>query len=223
MLLYPSLRAFALAAIALCLAAGTAAAFELTGVTPSRDESGQLWVHVRIVDPIEPRVERSLERGMPATLQLHAELWRRRTAWFDRMEHAIDASMRVRYDVWNDAWRLERVGAPPLVVRSLDSLEIALTRTLALPVANLASIPGDARCYVVVTAALRPLNVEDVEEVEGWLSGEVQDRKRSGFGIITGLPRSLFDAVRNFAGFGDQRTHATTPDFTPDELAPTRR
>ena len=213
----PSVRAFVLAASAV-LAAASAAAFELTAVTPSRDDSGQLWVHVRIVDPIEPRVERSLERGMPATLQLHAELWRRRTAWFDRMEHAIDASMRVRYDVWEDAWRLERVGAPPLVVSSLDSLEIALSRTLALPVANLAGVPGDARCYVVVTAALRPLNVEDVEEVEGWLSGEVRERRRSSLDLVTGLPRSLFDAVRNFAGFGDERSRLISTDFTPANL-----
>jgi hypothetical protein len=71
---------------------------------------------------------------------------------------------------------------------------------------------------VIVSATLKPLSVEDVEEVEGWLSGEVETKRRAGFGVITELPRALFDAVRNFAGFGDHRAREQTPPFAPDEL-----
>ncbi|HEV2104181.1 MAG TPA: DUF4390 domain-containing protein, partial [Candidatus Eisenbacteria bacterium] len=210
-------------AIAVLCAIAPARAFDLDAASPARDAGGQLWVTVRISDPLEARVEESLARGMPATLQLHAELWRRRTAWFDRMEQAFDASMRLRYDVWTNAWLLERAGARPLVTGTLDSLELALARPIALPVATLGRLPPDARCYVVVTATLQPLKVEDVEEVEGWLSGEVQEKSHAGFGVITGLPRSLFDAVRNFAGFGDLRARIQTPDFTPATLPVVKR
>jgi len=127
-------------------------------------------------------------------------------------------TLRLHYDVWNDAWRLERAGTPPLSFGTLDSLEIALSRPIALPVARLDRVPPDARCYVVVSATVKPLNVEDVEQAEGWLSGEVQEQRHAGFGVITQLPRSLFDAVRNFAGFGDSRVRAITPDFTPELL-----
>ena len=202
----------------LCLLAPAAAAFELTAIRPARDASGQLWVELQIENPIEPRVARSLGRGMPATLTLHAELWRRRNGWFDRMERAVDATFRMRYDVWSDRWRLERPGASTLDIGTLDSLAIALGRTLALPVAPLGRIGPDVPCYVAVSASLRPLNVEDVEEVEGWLSGEVRERRRSSLDLVTGLPRSLFDAVRNFAGFGDERSRLISTDFTPANL-----
>ena len=206
--------------VSLALGAGTARAFQLTSIRPTRDTRDQLWVEVQLEEPIEPRVARSLGRGMPATLTLRAELWRRRRGWFDRMERTVEATFRLRYDVWGDNWRLDRPGAPPLVVGTLDSLQRALEHTLALPVAPLDRIAPEISCYLVVSASLRPLNVEDVEEVEGWLSGEVKEKRHSGLGIVTGIPRSLFEAARNFAGFGDERSRLISTDFTPENLPP---
>ena len=157
---------------------------------------------------------------MPATLQLHAELWRRRTAWFDRLESSYDASARMRYEVWNQTYRVDRAGATSLRLSTLDSLRLVLSRPLALPVGKVADLAPDQRYYVVVTATLKPLSVEDVEEVEGWLSGEVQEKRRSRLGVITELPRSVFDAVRNFAGFGDQKARVISQDFERAELGP---
>ena len=202
----------------LALGAPAARAFQLTAIRPVRDPGGQLWVELQIGQAIEPRVAKSLGRGMPATLTLHAELWRKRSGWFDRMERAVEASFRMRYDVWSDRWRLERPGGGSTTVGTLDSLEIALEHTLALPVTRLDKLAPEAACYVVVSASLRPLNVEDVEEVEGWLSGEVREKQRSGLSVLTGLPRSLFEAARNFAGFGDERSRLISAEFTRENL-----
>jgi uncharacterized protein DUF4390 len=204
----------------LALGASVAHAFQLTSIRPTKDTRSVLWVEVQLEDAIEPRVAKSLGRGMPATLTLHAELWRRRRGWFDRMERAVEATFRLRYDVWGDNWRLDRPGAAPLVVSTLDSLQRALEHTLALPVAPLDRFAPETSCYLVVSASLRPLNVEDVEEVEGWLSGEVKEKGHSGLGFLTGIPRSLFEAARNFAGFGDERSRLISTDFTPANLRP---
>jgi hypothetical protein len=217
----PRLRACLGALVAsLVLGVGAAHAFQITAIRPTRDSSGHLWVEVQLDEPIEPRVASSLGRGMPATLTLHAELWRRRRGWFDRMERTVEATFRMHYDAWGDDWHLDRPGAPPLELGTLDSLEAALEHTLALPVSPLEKIAPETSCYVVVSASLRPLNVEDVEEVEGWLSGEVKEKRHSGLGVLTGIPRSLFEAARNFAGFGDERSRLISTDFTPANLPP---
>jgi len=209
-----------LGALLASLAFGVSAAhaFQLTSIRPAKDTSGVLWVEVQLEQPIEPRVAKSLGRGMPATLTLHAEMWRRRRGWFDRMERAVEVTFRMRYDTWGDTWRLDQPGAPPIIVGTLDSLQLALEHTRALPVAPLGRIPPETSCYLVVSASLRPLNVEDVEEVEGWLSGEVKEKRNSGLGVLTGIPRSLFEAARNFAGFGDERSRLISTDFTPANL-----
>ena len=89
---------------------------------------------------------------------------------------------------------------------------------MELPLAERARLSDRGRYYVVVSVTLKPLSVEDVEEGEGWLSGEVVEKRRSGLGVLTAIPRSVFDAVRNFAGLGDQRARAITDDFELYEL-----
>jgi hypothetical protein len=198
-------------------AAPAARALDLALAAP-RAHDGYVWADVRLADPIDPRIAQSLARGMPATLELHAELWRRRSGWFHHFQSSFDASIRMRYEVWNESYRIERAGGLPLTVDSLDSLRAVLMRPIALPVGRVAGLLPGRRYYVVVSATLRPLTVEDIQEVEGWLGGEVEEQRHSGFGVITALPRSLFDAVRNFAGFGDQKARAISPDVTPEEL-----
>ena len=143
-------RALAWALLGL-LAAAPVHALEIATVTAARDDGGRLRVTTRLEDPIETRIERSLLRGMPATLQLHVELWRRRGGWFDRMERSTDAGLRLRYDVWKEEWRIERAGAPPVLLGSIDSLELALSRPITLALPGLDRLPLKGRCYVVVT------------------------------------------------------------------------
>jgi hypothetical protein len=192
--------------------ARTAHAIEVA-LDPPRIHADTVWVDVHLSELFDDRIEESISRGMPATLQLHAELWHRRTGWFDRLEDAVDAEIRVRYEVWNRSFRLERRGAPPGSYGTIDSLTLALSRPLALPVARLRPESRGGVDFVVVTATVRPLSVEDVAEVESWLSGEVESKRSSGFGLVTQVPRALFDAVRNFAGFGDDRGRAISSDF----------
>ena len=210
--------AFAAACFAL-LAAAPARAIEFASVEPARDAEGRIGVTFRLEDPLEKRVEQSLERGMPATLLLHAELWRRRSGWFDRVERTLDATARVRHDVWTRAWRLELPGLPPLAVQSVDSLETALSRPIALTFPGTGRLADSAVYFVVLSATVKPLSVEDAEEIEGWLSGEVRGQRNAGLGALTALPRSLFDAVRNIAGLGDTRARAVSAEFSPRELA----
>jgi len=210
-------RAFACLAAALALlGAAPALALEVS-LDPPRAEGDYVWVDARLSDLFAPRIEESLTRGMPATLELHVELWRDRSGWFDRMLNSFDAPIRIRYEVSNELFWLERPGAAALAVPTLDSVVAVLSRPIALPAGRLATLQISGRYYLAVTATLKPLAVEDVEEVEGWLSGEV-DKRRSRFGFITALPRALFDAVRNVAGFGDQKARALSGEFDLDGL-----
>ena len=215
-LLLRTLHCVALATLSV-LAAREAHALDVALGEP-RAHGEFVSVEARLSDLFAEPVEKSLERGMPATLQVHAELWRRRAVWFDRLEHTYEASVRIRYEVWNDAFRIERAGAPALTLSGLDSVRVALERPTSLPVGRLDDLAEDAHYYIVVTATIAPLSVEDVREVEGWLSGEVETQRNSGFGVFTELPRSLFDTVRNFTGFGDRHARARSRLFTSSEL-----
>jgi len=212
----------ALGVWAFALAASQASALELRLSSP-RERGGYLYVDARISDPLGERVGESLQRGMPATLELRAELWRRRNGWFDRLENSYVARVRVQYEAWSDQYRIERPSGPALRISTLDSTVIALSRPWSLPVGRVGEIKPAVRYYIVVNAVVKPLSVEDVAEVEGWLSGEVRTQRGAGLGVITELPRSLFDAVRNIAGFGDRRTRMVSEEFELRDLFPGAR
>ncbi len=205
-----------LAVLAALSVAAPARALDVA-VSEPHERGGYVWVNARLGDLFAPRVESSLERGMPATLALHAELWRHRTGWFDRLESAFDAELRLRYDFREEGYRLERPGARPQWIPDLDSLRRVLSSPVPLPVGRVGPLQAGPRYYVVVSATLKPLSLEDAEQVEGWLSGEVG----SGEGV-GGLPRSLFEAARNFAGFGDEHARAQTADFGLRDLFTSR-
>ena len=209
-------RAALLLGLALALAA-PARALEIA-VQPPYERDGWVWVEVRLGGLFAPRVAGSLARGMPATLRVHAELWRQRTGWFDRLESAFDAGLRLRYDFRAGAYRLERDGARSLVLADLDSVRSALSRPLPLPVGRAAALAAGRRYHVVVSATLKPLSLEDARQVEGWLSGEVGGSRGESWGVIAGLPFSLFDAARNFAGFGDEHARTATGPFESADL-----
>ena len=196
-------------------------AIELT-VDPARERDGLVVMTVHPDQVFAPRIAESVSRGMPATLQLHAELWRQRRGWFDRLENSVDASVRMRYDVWSDTYLVERIGVEPIVVGSVDSVAKVLERPWVLAVGRVGQLAPRTRYYVVISATLRPLTVEDLAEVEGWLSGEVGTRRHTGFGVVTEIPRTLFDTVRNVAGLGDQRARVVSAQFGLRDLFPVR-
>jgi len=206
---------------ALVLPAGAARAIDIDlGAPHVRD--GRLNIDLQLTELFAPRVQESLGRGMPARLQITGDLWRHRTGWFDRLSGSFVTGIKIRYDVWSRTYRIEAVGMPERSVSGLDSVRILLSRTIELPLAERATLPDKGRYYAVVSATLKPLSVEDVEEGEGWLSGEVAEKRHSGIGVLAAIPRSVFDAVRNFAGLGDQRVRAISDDFELDEVVVTR-
>jgi uncharacterized protein DUF4390 len=208
-----------LALLAVLVGAAPAAALEIRLDRP-RERAGYVYVDARLRDLFPPRIAESLARGMPATLLVRTELWRGRNGWFDRLESSFDASIRIRYEVWNESYRLERAGVTIAASTDLDSIAAVLSRPWALPAGRVGDLRPEPSYYVVVYGTLKPLTVEDVQEVEGWLSGEVRNERTAGLGVITELPRSLFDAVRNFAGFGDQRARAVSRHFALRDLFP---
>ena len=132
---------------ALLLVAAAAYALDADLSAP-RATSGALCLDVSLSDVLPDPVENSLGRGMPATLLVHAELWRHRSLWFDRMERSADIAVRVRYEVWNDSYRMERTGASPRSVATLDSVRALLERPMPVKLGPLETLQEDARYFV---------------------------------------------------------------------------
>jgi hypothetical protein len=200
-------------AAAAAVAPPPARAVEVADVRVTRVED-HATVSLRTTGVLSPRVRDSLERGMPATVRLTVELWRVRPGWFDHQVRVETSELRIARNAWSDEFQMRRRSGPLVTLIDLDETERELARPVRVrlhPVANL--LPRE-RYYVLARVEVKPLSVEDIEEVERWLSGEAERAGKPGPGSIARLPASLVRMLANLSGFGDETATVRTGNFT---------
>jgi hypothetical protein len=209
-------------ASALCLLAGVPVAAdddERIAVRVERiaAEGNDLIIDLAIDHLIDPSTEGVIERGIPVTLVYEIEVWRERSAWFDRLESAHHLAYKLQLDVWDEVYKIRDSEGSERAFADLAAARAAIERQESVPIAPLASLKDDKTYYLAIEVALKPLTVEDVDELEGWLSGEVKSGRQRGIGIL-GLPKALFGLVMSVTGFGDRNDAIRTPSFGRDDL-----
>jgi hypothetical protein len=203
--------------VGLVVAPAGARAVELADVRITRVED-HVTVALRPAGVLSPRVRDSLERGMPATVNLSVELWRVRPGWFDQQVRLEESQMRVVRDAWSDEFQMRRENGPLVTLLDLDETERELSRPVRVRILPVANLKADARYYVVARLAVKPLTVEDIEEVERWLSGEAKRAGKPGPGSIARLPVYLVRMLANLSGLGEETATVRTGTFTRTAL-----
>jgi len=161
-----------------------------------------------------PRVRRSLDRALPASLVVTIDLWRDRAGWFDQLVETRSTLFRIRYDAWGEDFDVGRDVEPATHVGGLDEVADSLERPLLLPITTRDRLTPGHRYYVVVTASLRPLTPEGLREIEAFLGRQSAHGSATvPLNSIARLPRSLFSIVAALSGLGDEIAVRRTPKF----------
>jgi hypothetical protein len=184
-------------------------------VDPVEDLGGAICVSYRVAEPFTPRLEETLQRGMPATVSFEVGLWKRRPLWFDRLVFAIRSDHKIVYDDWRQAFRIRSGSNPPRdrSARSFEALREVLFTQSRLPVAAMSSLDSTATYYASVRVTIKPVAPEDLGEIEDWLSGD-KDSEQS-----TGLPDYLLGLAVSLSGLGERTEMQKGPKFVPARLS----
>ncbi|MEZ4648127.1 MAG: DUF4390 domain-containing protein [Candidatus Eisenbacteria bacterium] len=157
-------------------------------------------------------VRERLDRGIPTTIGLQADLWKHRSAWFDEQVSRTIRHYRLYRDAWSGLYLLQgpdgTIGGDSLgaIIRLLSDEPIVLDLDR-----KTASKAGTY--WVEVTAVTVPLSVQDLGEVEEWITGEIGDSS------IFGVPGGLIRIIRDLAGLGDRRLAGRTGEFRMSLIA----
>jgi hypothetical protein len=176
-------------------------------------DSLSLWVLVHWDRPLPAFVEERLERGLPATVGVRAELVRLRAGWSDARLAAESVEMQVAKDPWDGSYILLDTRS----TRGLDSLA-AVRATLSRQKLRLALQPGwcDGTSFyrVEVTTFVAPLTARDASEVDSWLRGQIRGLGRG----LLGIPRGLFGVVRDLSGLGERTAKGESARFRMETM-----
>ncbi len=178
-----------------------------------------LFVDFRIRELFSDRIRDGLARGLPMTYSLVLELWRQRVGWWDALETRDTYEFKIQRNVWDDLFILGDRQGRRLWFPDIETLERHLCERHGELVGLTHQLRPDKSYYVVLIPTLRPLTIEDIREVEAWLTGEFQtSRKRSGLSTLTHLPRMLFGVFVDFTGLGDKSILTRSGPFRFDRL-----
>lgn len=207
------------------------AVIALTAPAPARGErslsfenirarEGWIELDLRLIDGFSGKVGESLERGLPTTVTYAVELWRSRARWFDRLERTRYLVFRIEHDVLSGVYRVRSADGGFWEVRSKEDLESLALRPAAVRVAPLERVDGRRPHYFSVRARVKPLELEQIREIEAWLEGKIpgDEDSEEGSGGILGMPERVFGFVAGLAGLGEESIEAKSVTFRPEAL-----
>lgn len=154
-----------------------------------------------------------LGEGVPATLTLVVDLWGVRDGWWDSLVASQNFSYRFRRDPGGEKYLVQDPDREMVEIRDRAALRTHLERPHEIALGQPEEFARGDRFYLVVTATVRPLNLDDLEEIDAWLSGDVAGRQGGG---LLGIPRALAGIVVDLSGLGDRSAAARSRTFVPN-------
>jgi hypothetical protein len=151
----------------------------------------------------DAKIRELLLNGFPAAMRFRLELWRA-GGLFDDLESTQLWEVLVRYDAYKKQYlvvrrqgnSLEDFGGFP----TLEGAESVLDS--AWPV-KLKPERGGTRYYYNVVLDIETLSVSDLDEVQRWMSGELQPAVRGKRAPFSGAMAGFFYALAEAAGYGN--------------------
>ena len=159
------------------------------------------------------RLEELLHSGFPARLHFKLELWSA-DGVFDALKSEAEWDVIVRYNPLERRYSAARIvqehAAPLGSYASFDSAQAAVARPYR-PSIRLPS--GGGRHYYIVMLDVEMLSVNDIDEVERWLRGELSPAVRGERNAGTALSRGAKTLVTRLLGGRSQHYEARTSVF----------
>lgn len=146
----------------------------------------------------------------PAAWALTIETWRDRSGWFDQLVSSRTFGYRLEQDRVRDLYRVTTPGGEVVEIIDRNDVGRLLGRQTGVVGARLQDLVPDARHYFVVTARLMAIDLNRMDEVEAWLSGEI---RTGGGGGLLRIPKAAVSLLADLAGLGDTSTSARSRSF----------
>ena len=164
----------------------------------------------------DSRVRDLLHHGFPARLHYRLELWST-SGWFNDLLDRVDWNVIVRYNPIDGRYtvaRLEADRVTPLgVFTQFAAVQTAIERPYQPPMRPPAV---RERVYYNLVLDVEMLSVNDLDEVERWLRGELRPAVRGQRNPGTAITRGVRAFVVGLLGGENRHYEARTRTFVPE-------
>ncbi len=161
------------------------------------------------------RVHDLLVNGFPARVRYSVERWAVKR-WFDDLRATAVWDVIVRHDPLRNVFRVIRVrDEEAVLVGSFTSLAVADSALGAMAPTGITPPHRGERSYYSLRVDVEMLSVNDLDELEAWLRGEVRPAVRGDRNPGTALERGARTLLVRILGGERRRYAARTGKFVP--------
>ncbi|MEE4312320.1 MAG: hypothetical protein V2J62_10685 [candidate division KSB1 bacterium] len=169
---------------------------------------------------LEDKITEGLRKGRTSTLEYKIQLWGKTNGLLNRLITEKEIRIKTFYDFWEEKFVILTPDEQRLT-RSMKTVRKRCTEFTNFRIASVKDMNEDMTYFLIIEVILRPLSVENYEEIRKWLSGEVKDIDLKEMSDPekqeTGLKNSLLRTFMTITGFGDRVIKGESKKFLVKE------
>ena len=181
-----------------------------------RIQDDVLVVNFEVYDLFSEEVLHGLQKGMTAALEYQIQLWKQRPHWIDQLVTEEFVRMKVNFDNWEKRYVLTTPQEEPRLMNE-DRIRQRCSQLVDFPLCSADMLSDGSQYSIAVKVILRPMSVENYQEIKRWLAGEVKELNPKAIRTSKSPGKKagnwLLGLVLNLTGFGDRIITAKSPPF----------
>jgi hypothetical protein len=185
-----------------------------------RINSGSLTLDFHVDEIIDEKVAEGLQKGLTSTIEYQVELWEKRGKLINHLVTQQDIRMKVFYDNWEHKYVIMSSEEKRLA-NSLETVKEKCSQVQNFNIIPTSRSRGKNKYFFNVKVILRPLSIENYQEIKHWLSGKAKNFKLDDLDDTEKqekkLKGGLFKMFLALTGFGDRVISGKSDDFKIQE------
>ncbi len=165
---------------------------------------------------IDEKVAEGLLKGLTSTIEYQIELWEKRAGLINHLITQQDIRMKVFYDNWEHKYVIMSTDEKRLT-NSIETIKEKCSQIRNYEVIPINKLKTKNNYFFNIKVILRPLSIENYQEIKHWLSGRAQNFKLDDLDDTEKqekkLRGGLFKMFLALTGFGDRVISGKCDDF----------
>lgn len=181
--------------------------------------TGLLMLDFHVDEIIDEKVAEGLLKGLTSTIEYQVELWEK-SGLLNHLVAQQDIRMKVFYDNWEHKYVIMSAEEKRLT-SSLETVKEKCSQVQNFSMIPINKLKSKNNYFFNIKVILRPLSIENYQEIRHWLSGKAKNFKLDDLDDTEEQEKKfkggLFKMFLALTGFGDRVISGKCDDFKIQE------
>lgn len=169
-----------------------------------------LIVDIGVRNIFTQKIIEGLKSGLTSRVEYTVELWWERPRWFNQLMESRKFGAVINYDIWREHYKIKDLYGELHTVSDFNELRKKVCKQKRITEFSKERLIPGKTYYIVVRFSLKPIVIENINELGGYLSGEVKKAKENKKTLFL----HIVNQAKNLAGLGERVVTGESKKFS---------